>query len=98
MDCSRCTAALHHHREAHSACSANSHQSELTVTSRKLVEKRDSDARTGRAEWMPHCNRAAHHVESRLINFAHRSRESTSLAPVLRFETTQVRQHLRSEC
>src|SRR5438105_5083915 len=98
MDCSRCAAALDHHREAHSSRGANSHQSELAITSSELIEKGDRYARAGCAEWMTDCDRSAHHVESRLIHFSHRVRESGSLSPILRLETAEVRQYLRREC
>src|SRR5688572_8385905 len=91
------SAALHYHREAHSARGANSHQAELLTAAPQFVQQGRRDSRTGCAEWMADCDRASHDVQPRLIHLADRTAEPRTLGPVLRLESAEIRENLRGE-
>src|SRR5688572_8955553 len=91
------SAALHYHREAHSARGANSHQAELLTAAPQFVQQGRRDSRTGCAEWMADCDRASHDVQPRLIHLADRTAEPRTLGPVLRLESAKIRENLCGE-
>src|SRR5689334_17751131 len=97
MVSSSAAASLDNHREPHPAGCTNCHQSELSISAGKLIQKSHCDPRSGCAEWMSDRNRSAHHIESCEINFADGLRKTCAFSPVRRFESAKIGKNLRSK-